>query len=353
MVFSDQQKAQCVLWYAKLENCWAVRREYRLKYGEGRQPPSKQLIAYWVKQFRETGSLAHRPRTGRPPLAPGKIEDIRQKYERSPKTSTRRASLQLQVSHTTVHNVLRKRLNFFPYKLQLLHELKPTDKPKRFDWSSDMLDQLDGDEGFLNRFVVSDEATFFVSGHVNRYNCRIWARENPHEFIEHRRGTAKVNVWCALSYNEVKGIFFFNEKTVCQGNYLDMLENYAMPIITDGEGHATAIFQQDGAPPHYATIVRDYLDETLPGRWCGRGGGEGWRAWPPRSPDLTPLDFFLWGYVKDLVYQVRINDLAHLKTRITNAINSVTPEMLGRVWQEWEYRLDICRATNGSHIELH
>ena len=132
-----------------------------------------------------------------------------------------------------------------------------------------------------------------------------------------------------------------------------MLDNYAMPIITDGEGHATAIFQQDGAPPHYATIVRDYLDETLPGRWCGRGGGEGWRAWPPRSPDLTPLDFFLWGYVKDLVYQVRINDLAHLKTRITNAINSVTPEMLGRVWQEWEYRLDICRATNGSHIELH
>ncbi len=66
-----------------------------------------------------------------------------------------------------------------------------------------------------------------------------------------------------------------------------------------------------------------------------------------------PLGFFLWGYVKDLVYQVGINDLAHLKTRITNTINSVTPEMLGRVWQEWEYRLDICRATNGSHIELH
>ena len=72
-----------------------------------------------------------------------------------------------------------------------------------------------------------------------------------------------------------------------------------------------------------------------------------WSAWPPCSSDFTPLDFFRWGYVKDLVYQARINDLAHLKTRITNAINSVTPDMLGRVWQ------DICRATNGSHIELH
>ena len=50
---------------------------------------------------------------------------------------------------------------------------------------------------------------------------------------------------------------------------------------------------------------------------------------------------------------VKINDLAHLKARITEAINSVTPDMLGRVWDELEYRLDVCRATNGSHIELH
>ena len=57
--------------------------------------------------------------------------------------------------------------------------------------------------------------------------------------------------------------------------------------------------------------------------------------------------------MKDLVYQVKINDLAHLKTRITDAINSVTSAVLGRVWQELDYRLDVCRATNGGHIEMH
>ena len=162
-----------------------------------------------------------------------------------------------------------------------------------------------------------------------------------------------MNVWCALAHNRVIGTFYFHDPTVCQGNYLDMLENYAEPIITDGDESESVIFQQDGAPPHYATIVRDFLDSTFPQRWCGRGGGEGWRAWPPRSPDLTPLDFFLWGYVKALVYQVKIKDLFHLKTRIADAINTVTPAMLGRVWQDLEYRLDVCRATNGSHIELH
>jgi hypothetical protein len=41
-------------------------------------------------------------------------------------------------------------------------------------------------------------------------------------------------------------------------------------------------------------------------RWIGRGGSI---TWPPRSPDLTPLDFFLWGYAKNIVYQVKINDI--------------------------------------------
>jgi hypothetical protein len=58
-------------------------------------------------------------------------------------------------------------------------------------------------------------------------------------------------------------------------------------------------YQQDGAPPHYAVIVRRYLDEVFPNRWVGRRGQT---EWPTRSPDLTPLDFYLWGYLKSKVY---------------------------------------------------
>lgn len=39
---------------------------------------------------------------------------------------------------------------------------------------------------------------------------------------------------------------------------------------------------------------------TFPDWWIGRDGPINW---PPRSPDISPLDFFLWGYVKDIVYQ--------------------------------------------------
>jgi hypothetical protein len=85
----------------------------------------------------------------------------------------------------------------------------------------------------------------------------------------------------------------------------------------------------------------------MAGRWVGRNGPI---PWPLRSSDLTPLDFFLWGYVKNIVYQVKINDLQHLKIRIRDALASVTPNILQATWNEVEYRLDICRTTKEAHI---
>ena len=63
--------------------------------------------------------------------------------------------------------------------------------------------------------------------------------------------------------------------------------------------HQEGIFQRDGAPPHYGTVVREWLNEKFVGRWIGRRGRI---EWPPRSPDLSPCDFFLWGVLKERVY---------------------------------------------------
>jgi hypothetical protein len=105
------------------------------------------------------------------------------------------------------------------------------------------------------------------------------------------------------------------------------------------------------APPHFCHHVRNHVDREMPGRWIGRGGQI---AWPPRLPDLAPLDLFLRGYVKHIVYQVKIiNDLQHLKARIRDAVATVTPNMLQAMWNEAEYCLDICRATKEAHTEIY
>ena len=96
----------------------------------------------------------------------------------------------------------------------------------------------------------------------------------------------------------------------------------------------TGDFHQDGASPHCALEVRRTLDKTCPARWIGRGDPI---AWPTRSSDMTPLDFFLWSYV----YSTRVIDLDDLKDRIKGVIATVDIDMLRRVWTELKSRLDV------------
>jgi hypothetical protein len=113
--------------------------------------------------------------------------------------------------------------------------------------------------------------------------------------------------------------------------------------------HKNFIFEQDGAPPHFHRNVTTFLDETFPGRWVGRRGPT---AWPPRSPDLTPLDFFTWGLLRTLCTEENSN-LADLRQGIIEAVELITRHMLINKWKKLENRLDICRATTGAHIEVY
>ena len=73
---------------------------------------------------------------------------------------------------------------------------------------------------------------------------------------------------------------------------------------------------------------------------------------PPCSPDATPCDFFLWGYVKDQVYVPPVPaSIPELKVRIRTAIETITADMLQTVWNELDYRVDVCRITKGAYIE--
>ena len=84
--------------------------------------------------------------------------------------------------------------------------------------------------------------------------------------------------------------------------------------------------------------------------WIGRDGPIPWR---PRFPDITLLDFFLWGYGKNIVYRTKVKGINDLQHRIIEAIETVTVHMLARTWQEIEYRLDIVRAIDGAHVEVY
>ena len=113
-----------------------------------------------------------------------------------------------------------------------------------------------------------------------------WSSENPHIHLEKHKNLPGITVWCGLSPRGLIGPFFF-KGTVTGAMHLDMFQTSILPAIRELYGDESFYLHQDGAAPYYHRDVRMYLDETLTGRWIGRRGAV---QFPPRSPDLTPLD---------------------------------------------------------------
>ncbi|GFW55055.1 uncharacterized protein TNCV_2786701 [Trichonephila clavipes] len=176
---------------------------------------------------------------------------------------------------------------------------------------------------FHKRILFSDEAHFWLNGYVNKQNCRICSEANPQVYVETPLHPEKLTVWCALWAGGIIDPYFFK----------------------NDEGHNELWFQQDGATCPTARATIDLLKDTFGDRLIARFVPVNW---PPRSCDLTPLDYFLWGYVKSLVYADKPQTLDHLEDNIRRVFADIRPQMLEKVIENRTSRLDYIRASRGS-----
>jgi len=157
----------------------------------------------------------------------------------------------------------------------------------------------------LSVILFSDEASFTRDGVNNLRNVHTWSHDNSHETsVSNFKRRFTVNVWCGVLGNKLIGPFVFDSNL--KGNAYEVFLRNGLPGFLEDIPlmiRSQMYFQHDGAPPHYTRHVRDYLNESFPNGWLRRGGPV---AWPPRSPDLTSLDFYLWGHMKTLVYETKV-----------------------------------------------
>jgi hypothetical protein len=99
-------------------------------------------------------------------------------------------SSQLRIPRATVHDVLSTRLKMGAHEIQLFQTLTRKDRNSRNQFAS----RNEKEETYPQELCLSDEAAFHVRGTVNRYRCRVWRSENPHDFTERERDSQKVNV---------------------------------------------------------------------------------------------------------------------------------------------------------------
>ncbi|GFX70992.1 integrase catalytic domain-containing protein [Trichonephila clavipes] len=204
---------------------------------------------------------------------------------------------------------------------------------------------------FHKRILFSDEAHFWLNGYVNKQNCRIWSEANSQVYVKTPLHPEKLTFWCALWAGGIIGPYFFKNDeghnvTVNGDRYRAMITNFFIPELNNHYVQELW-FQQDGATCHTARATIDLLKDTFGDRLISRFGPVNW---PPRSCDLTPLDYFLWGYVKSLVYADKPQTLDHLEDNIRRVIADIRPQMLEKVIENWTSRLDYIQASRGSHM---
>uniref|UniRef100_A0A914PQU3 DUF4817 domain-containing protein n=1 Tax=Panagrolaimus davidi TaxID=227884 RepID=A0A914PQU3_9BILA len=325
-----------------------VQARFRQVYGRNERVPDRRSLRQWFTKFEESGSVQRKERRNtRFVRTEENVQDTLEIFAAEPHMSQRRAANELGFSHQTVHRIL-KEYKWHPYKLQMIQALEPNDLVSRVTFAQNQLDLLAAEPNFFQRIDWSDEAHFHLDGGVNKQDFRYWSTENPHWHRSQALYPPRVTVWAAIGSSGIIGPYFF-EGNVNGDNYLHMLRNFYLPQVQNRPGFANQVFQQDGAPPHWRLTVRDWLNANFPNRWIGRGSPI--MPWPPRSPDLTPMDYFLWGILKSKVYRTPLANLAELRARIIEAFAEVTPEMIQNVIASYERRLRKCIEVGGESVE--
>lgn len=335
---------------AALGNSSEARRLYAERFPQ-RQLPSIKTFTAIHNRLREFGTFQiNRADTGRDKSIRSVEfeEDVLNKFEENPRTSTRVVASEMNTSNATVWRVLHDE-KLYPFHLQKVHSLEPRDYPRRVACSRWFLHKLADDPDFLKKVMFTDESSFNRDGIFNSRNSHVWAEENPHKIIQKgNQNRFSINVWAGVFGDHVIGPYILPNR-LNSPTYLVFLRDILPELMEEVplEERIGMWFQHDGAPAHFGNIIREYLDLTFGECWIGRGGPT---LWPPRSPDLTPLDFYVWGRMKELVYSSPVENEIELVGRIVEA-GAIIQEENANIWQSMENRLHVCNRLGGRHFE--
>ena len=202
--------------------------------------------------------------------------------------------------------------------------------------------------------MISDEVNFPLNGRVNTQNTREYAEYGhpPLNFNVDVRNDVRgsLHCWCGLtSEGHLVGPCFY-EANLNGQLYLDIINDFVVP---ECNRQHIAIehywWFQDGCPAHRTGVVRERLQELFPNQVVALGHPT---EYPPRSPDLTPLDFFLWGYVKSQVYRPPFAEtLPVLQERVEAALRGVGRELIIRSVRDMYRRAQLCIQLEGAQVE--
>ena len=219
----------------------------------------------------------------------------------------------------------------------------------RLERSKNLLDRYAGHD--LDFVIFSDEKLFSVEESFNSQNVRIYAaciediREELRTFqrFQHEK---KVMIWCGVSKRGKLPLVFIEPGVkVDQKYYREVILNTVLKPQAERLYDGSAwIFQQDSAPAHKAKNTQNWLRDNCPGFISSE-------EWPPSSPDLNPLDYFIWGTLEARVNAKKHLNLESLRAALQEEWNNFPIEVVRECIEAWPRRLRSTIAKKGGRFE--
>lgn len=240
--------------------------------------------------------------------------------------------------------------NFTAYKYQRVQTLLPRDMERRLNFCRWFTVASEANQNHFKHILWSDESNFSNHGMVNKKNEHYWSRDNPLIVRPSLpQNKFSLNVWCGIINSEIVGPIFY-EGSLTGERYITMVANFLYDFLDNMNllDRQRIYFQQDGAPAHNYHQTQAIMNRLFGDQWIGTNGPV---QWPPRSPDLTPMDFFLWGYIKNAVYSRKCANVQELQDHIFNVIMSIERRTTLRATRSVRKRIHKCIEQEGNVFE--
>jgi transposase len=281
-----------------------------------------------------------------------KVESLICSQEDQPGThkSTRQIAAELNIGHMSVWRIAKRDLALSSFRRISGQVLNDATKTKRLKRCKQLLRRITVRK--LKRTFFTDEKVFYLDPPANCSTSRLWSAGRKTEVSSERlirqraKFSRRVMVSAGVCCSGKGRLHFVPEKTKINAQHYT---SQLLPLLTEDCRHLLNdefVFQQDGAPAHTSKQTQDWLQQNCP-EFIGK------EEWPPNSPDLNPLDYFVWSAMLEKYQKMlpKPKTIAELKTVLDEIWSSLPQQSIEKAVLAFRKRLQACIQSDGGHFE--
>lgn len=303
-------------------------------------------INRWCKMIAKKGAIELRHSPGRPRTVRTKetIRMVKRSLKRKKKPTIRKLAREIDIKKGSMHRILKNDLGCRPYKKRIEPLLTDGQKAKRIRFSNWIRNNYRKEDTL--RILFSDEKMFDIDGLYNAQNDRVWAVNRAEADAsggvkQKRKFPQKIMVWLGACTKGVTPLVIL-DGNVDHRVYIKKVLPVARKFGNECFGDRWT-FQQDGARAHTHHLSQDWCTDHFPSIIDKE-------HWPPNSPDLNPLDYFVWD---EFVHQMNWKNVRSKKSLIAElkrAVKRIRLDKLLESCKSWSNRLYRMCKIGGNYL---